>query len=111
MALKRGDIAIVVMPGDFGKPRPAVIVQSGDLGEATTTILVCPISSDVEEFKVLRPIVEPTGGNGLRIRSQIMADKIFPLRRENFRRVIGALDAPTAERLDRALLVVLDLAR
>jgi mRNA interferase MazF len=111
MALNRGDIAIVVMPGDFGKPRPAVVVQGADLGEATTTILVCPMSSDLEESKVLRPIVEPMVHNGLRVRSQIMSDKIFPLRRENFRRTIGALDNTTIERLDRAILVVLGLAR
>jgi mRNA interferase MazF len=97
------------MPGDFGKPRPAVIVQSAALGEATTTILVCPMSSDLQEFKVLRPIVEPATGNGLRVRSQIMTDKVFPLRREGVRRLIGSLDTTTTERLDRALLVVLGL--
>jgi mRNA interferase MazF len=111
MALTRGEIAVVVMPGDFGKPRPAVIVQSVDLGEATTTVLVCPMSSDLQEFRILRPIVEPTAGNGLRVRSQIMTDKIFPLRRESFRRTIGSLDTTAIERLDRALLVVLGLAR
>lgn len=111
MAVRRGDVAVVVMPGDLGKPRPAVIVQSAALGEATTTVLLCPMSSDVEEFKVLRPIVEPTSENGLRVRSQIMTDKAFPLRREGMRRVIGSLDAHTVERLDRALLVVFGLDR
>jgi hypothetical protein len=33
------------------------------------------------------------------------------LRKENFRRAIGALDAATLDQLDRALLVVLGLAR
>jgi mRNA interferase MazF len=86
-------------------------VQGADLGETTTTILVCPMSSDLREFKILRPIIEPTVGNGLRVHSQIMTDKIFPLRKENFRRAIGALDAATLDQLDRALLVVLGLAR
>jgi mRNA interferase MazF len=110
MAIKRGDVAVVVMPGDLGKPRPAVVVQGADISEASTTILLCPMSSDLQDFKVLRPIIEPTSQNGLRIRSQIMTDKIFPLRRENIRRVIGSLDAVTTERLNQALLVVLGLA-
>jgi mRNA interferase MazF len=111
MAVRRGDVAVVVIPGDFGKPRPAVIVQSAALGEATTTVLLCPMSSDVQEFKVLRPIVEPAPENGLRVRSQIMTDKAFPLRREGMRRVIGTLDPLTVERLDRALLVVFGFDR
>ena len=26
--MKRGDVVIVSAPGDFGKPRPAVVIQS-----------------------------------------------------------------------------------
>ena len=29
--MKRGDIVLAVARGDYGKPRPAVIVQSDDL--------------------------------------------------------------------------------
>jgi mRNA interferase MazF len=111
MAVKRGDVVLMVAPGDLGKPRPGVVVQSDDLGDKTTTVLVCPMSSDVQEGIRLRPVVAPTSANGLRLRSQIMTDKVAPIRRERVRSVLGRLDRTTTGNLDRALLVVLGLAR
>ena len=109
--MKRGDVVLVVAQGEMGKPRPGVIVQADELGDTTNSVLVCPMSSDVTEFHRLRPVVEPTASNGLRLRSQIMTDKINALRRDRVRRVIGRIDAETSEQLDRALLLVLGLAR
>lgn len=109
--MKRGDVVLMVAPGDLGKPRPGVIVQGDELGDDTMTVLVCPISSDVHESKVLRPIIAPTPDNGLQSRSQIMSEKVLALRRERLRRVLGKLDARNIELLDRALLIVLGLAR
>jgi mRNA interferase MazF len=109
MAVKRGDV-VIMTHGELGRPRPAVIVQTDALGEETTTILVCPLTSDVTEKLPVRPVVEAFPRNGLRIRSQIMTDKMFALRRTRVRQVIGALDPQTTDQLDRALLVVLGLA-
>jgi mRNA interferase MazF len=69
------------------------------------------MSSDITEFHRTRPVVEPTASNGLRLRSQIMTDKINALRRDRVRQVLGSLDSDASERLDSALLVVLGLAR
>jgi mRNA interferase MazF len=109
--VKRGDVVLLVAQGDMGKPRPGVIVQADELGDATSSVLVCPMSSEVTELHRLRPIVEPTANNGLRLRSQIMTDKINALRRDRVRQVLGSLDANASERLDSALLLVLGLAR
>ena len=109
--MKRGDVVLLVAQGDMGKPRPGVIVQADELGETTNSVLICPMSSDVSEFHHLRPVIQPSAGNGLRLRSQIMTDKINALRRDRVRQVLGSLDADTSERLDSALLVVLGLAR
>ena len=109
--MKRGDVVVVVAQGDMGKPRPGIIVQADELGETTNSVLVCPMSSDLTEFHRLRPVVEPTACNGLRLRSQIMTDKINALRRDRIRQVLGSLDADASEQLDRALLIVLGLAR
>jgi mRNA interferase MazF len=109
--VKRGDVVLIVAQGDVGKPRPGVVVQADELGDTTTSILICPLSSDLSEFRRTRPIVEPSADNGLRARSQIMTDKLNALRRDRIRQVIGALDAAALERLDTALLVVLGLAR
>ena len=40
MAVKRGNV-VIVAHGEFGRPRPAVVVQSDELGDATATVLVC----------------------------------------------------------------------
>jgi mRNA interferase MazF len=109
--VKRGDVVLIVAQGDMGKPRPGVIVQADELGDATTSIVICPMSSEVTELHRLRPAVEPSAGNGLRLRSQIMTDKITALRRDRVRRVLGSLDTEASKRLDGALLVVLGLAR
>ena len=74
--MKRGDVVIVVAPGEFGKPRPAVIVQADELGDRSTSIIVCPLSSAVARAGRIRPVIEPTPANRLRERSQIMTDKI-----------------------------------
>lgn len=109
--MKRGDIVLIVLKGELGKPRPGVIVQADEFQDSTTSVLVCPMSSAVTEFHRIRPIVEPTASNGLRLRSQIMTDKLNTLGRDRIRQVLGSLDAETSEQLDRALLVVLGLAR
>ena len=90
--VKRGDVVLIVAPGTLGKPRPAVIVQADELGEGTTTVIVCPMSSEVGAAQTLRPVVEPSVANGLRVRSQIMTDKVIALRRDRVRRVVGRLE-------------------
>lgn len=109
--MKHGDVVLVVVPSELGRPRPGVIVQADEFNKDLSTIFICPISSDVQEKLPLRPIIEAKPSNGLRLRSQIMTDKMIPLRHDRIRRVIGRIDSRTSEQLDRALLVVLGLAR
>jgi mRNA interferase MazF len=109
--MRRGDVVLLVAPGDMGKPRPGVIVQADELGDTTNSILVCPMSSDVAEFDQIRPVVEPSATNGLRLRSQIMTDKINALRRDRIQQVLGSLDDEASARLNSALFLVLGLAR
>ncbi|MDQ2082318.1 type II toxin-antitoxin system PemK/MazF family toxin [Xanthobacteraceae bacterium Astr-EGSB] len=108
--MRRGNVVLIVAPGDIGKPRPAVIVQSDTLGDATTSVIVCPMSSEVAGLGRLRPTVEATPLSGLRARSQIMTDKIMALRRDRVRAVLGHLGNEQMAQLDRAMLVVLGLA-
>ncbi|HEY0328228.1 MAG TPA: type II toxin-antitoxin system PemK/MazF family toxin [Rhodopseudomonas sp.] len=104
-------MVLMVGPSDLGRPRPGVIVQADAFNDELSTIFVCPITSDLQDNLPLRPIIEVTPDNGLRVRSQIMTDKMVALRRDRIRGVIGHVDADAAEQLDRALLVVLGLAR
>ena len=109
--MKRGDVVLVVVPSELGRPRPGVVVQAEEFNEELSTVFICPVSSDLQERLPLRPMIEANPSNGLRLRSQIMTDKMVALRHERVRRVIGHIDAETFEKLDRALLVVLGLAR
>lgn len=107
--MKRGDVVVVAAPGDFGKPRPAVVVQS-DLFNAThATIAVCLMTSDRAAAPLFRITVEPSSENGLRVRSDIMVDKLVALRRGRVGEPIGALDRDTMVRLDRSLALFLGL--
>jgi len=109
--VKRGDVVLVVVPSELGRPRPGVVVQADELNEQLSTVFICPVSSDLQEGVPLRPIIQAKPSNGLRLRSQIMTDKMIALRHDRIRRVIGHIDKETSEQLDRALLVVLGLAR
>jgi len=107
----RGDVVLMVVPSDLGRPRPGVIVHGDEFTTGLSTIFVCPVSSDLQDGLLLRPTIEAAPENGLRLRSQIMTDKLVALRRDRIRRVIGRIDAETSERLDRALLLLLGLSR
>ncbi|HET9583983.1 MAG TPA: type II toxin-antitoxin system PemK/MazF family toxin [Bradyrhizobium sp.] len=109
--MKRGDVVLVVVPSELGRPRPGVIVQADEFSKDLSTVFICPVSSDVQEKLPLRPIIEAETSNGLRLRSQIITDKMIALRQDRVRQIIGHIDSETSEQLDRALLVVLGLAR
>ncbi|EQD38012.1 transcriptional modulator of MazE/toxin, MazF [mine drainage metagenome] len=79
--MKRGDVVTVAASGDYGKPRPAVIVQTDALPAEHASVIVCQMTSDVAEAPDFRVTIEPTEKNGLRTRSQIMADKPVTIRR------------------------------
>jgi mRNA interferase MazF len=111
LEVKRGDVVLAVVPSESGKPRPGVIVQADEVNKDLSTIFVCPISSDIQEKLPLRPTMDAKPSNGLRLHSQIMTDKMVALKRDRIRRVIGRIDPETSQKLDRALLVVLGLAR
>jgi len=109
--IARGDVVLIVVPSDLGRPRPGIVVQADELAPDFSTILICPVSSDLQVRLLLRPLIEAAPENGLRLQSQIMTDKLVALRRDRIRRVIGRINAETSEKLDRALLLVLGLAR
>jgi mRNA interferase MazF len=74
--VRRGDVVTIVLPKDFGKPRPAVVFQSDNFPH-TENITVLPITSAIaNEMELERLLVEPSDGNGLRVRCQIRIDAI-----------------------------------
>ncbi|EKZ6383129.1 type II toxin-antitoxin system PemK/MazF family toxin [Klebsiella pneumoniae] len=69
----------VSLQGDYGKPRPALIVQS-DLLTDLESVVLCPVTSDLRNA-AFRVTVEPNPANGLRALSQVMVDKLSTLPR------------------------------
>ena len=101
--MRWGDILLVVSPGDYGKPRPAVVVQRSDLNDAASSVLVCLITSDRTDAPDLRIDVAPSSANGLRASSQIMVEKLVALRRDRLRERIGCLTPEQGRRLAQRL--------
>jgi mRNA interferase MazF len=107
--MKRGDIVTVAVAGDYGKPRPAVIVQSDTLRN-TDSVLVCLVTSVQRDTPLIRLAVEPLPANGLHIPSQIMIDKIVAIPRAKCGKVIGRLDAGSMVTLNGMISFILGLA-
>jgi mRNA interferase MazF len=109
MPMSRGDLVIVAAPGEYGKPRPAVIVQSNAIPESHASVVICPMTSELVEAD-FRITIEPEPETGLRVRSQVMADKPLTIRRERIGHRIGQLGPPDMTRLNVALAFVMGLA-
>ena len=108
--MRRGDIVTVAATGDYGKPRPAVIVQSDAFPPHHASVVVCQMTSDLVEAPDFRVTIEPNAENGLRVRSQVMADKPVTIRGERIGRRIGCLREEDVARLNIALAFVMGLA-
>jgi mRNA interferase MazF len=107
--VKRGDIVTVAAPGDYGKPRPAVVIQSDWLA-ATDSVLLALMTSAIAEAPIYRLSVEATPQTGLKLFSQIMVEKIVAVPRETSGAVIGRIDETTLIALNHMLSVVIGLA-
>ena len=101
--MKRGDLVIVTVAGDYGKPRPAVVVQTDLVNDTHASIVVCPVTSHLQEAELFRLTITPSPDNGLQKTSQIMVDKIVAVRRDKIRERIGCLDEEVMIRLNRSL--------
>jgi mRNA interferase MazF len=109
MPISRGDLVIVAAPGDYGKPRPAVVVQSNAIPASHASVVVCPMTSELVEAD-FRVTVEAGPEIGLRVEAQVMADKPVTIRRERIGQRIGRLAAAEIARLNVALALVMGLA-
>src|ERR1700682_1602456 len=107
--MKRGDLVTVILPGAYGKPRPAVIVQS-DRYEAMESVTFLPLTSEVLPKQVFRITIDATVENGLQTQSPRMADKCSTLPLTKVGAVFGRLDDATMGRIDRALAAFLGFA-
>ncbi len=108
--MRRGDVVTVAVTGDFGKPRPAVVVQTDALPAEHSSVVVCQMTSEFSEAPDFRVTIDPNEQNGLRVRFQVMADKPVTIRRERVGRRIGHLNDGDIARLNIPLAFVMGLA-
>jgi mRNA interferase MazF len=98
-----------VFSGDYGKPRPALVVQTDLMAEAPS-VIVAPLTSELrDDVGLFRIDIAPSELNGLRLPSQIAIDKLAPLDRRRVGALIGFADDVTMFQVDRALKLVLGL--
>jgi mRNA interferase MazF len=110
MGVKRGDLVTIALQGDFGKPRPALIIQA-DHFAAHPSVTLLPVTSELRDTPLFRVGVAPTVANALRRPSQVMVDKAMTVARERVGGVFGRLDVSTMREVERTLAVFLGIAK
>jgi mRNA interferase MazF len=106
----RGGFVTIAMQGDFGKPRPALIIQSNQFDEhASLTVL--PVTSTLVEAPLLRITVQPSQRNGLQNASQVMIDKALTIKRDKVGIVFGQIEPDKLIEVERCLAVFLGIAK
>lgn len=106
----RGDFVSIAISGDFGKPRPALVIQADQFDEqATVTVLL--VSSTLVNAPLFRITVQPSKGNGLQKPSQVMVDKAMTVKRDKLGQAFGRIDADAMVEIERCLAVFLGIAK
>lgn len=107
--MRRGDLVTVAAPGDYGKSRPALVIQS-ELFDELPGMTLCLVTSALRDAPIFRITVDPSPVNGLQRLSQIQIDKIMTVARERVGGVIGRLDDATMLKVNRSLAVFVGIA-
>ncbi|MGH7079936.1 MAG: type II toxin-antitoxin system PemK/MazF family toxin [Acetobacteraceae bacterium] len=107
--MRRGDLVTVAPSGDYGKPRPALVIQSDFLPESDS-VLVCLLTTTLRETPLSRLSLPPGEGTGLREPSQVMVDKIMAVRRDRCGAPIGRIDEAVLLAVSRLFAFVIGIA-
>ena len=107
--IARGSLVTIAIAGNFGKPRPALVVQS-DVFDVLQSVTVLLISSRLVDAPLLRITIEPDEKNGLKKVSQVMVDKIMTVKSSKIGTQLGYLDSKKMLEIERSLAVFLGIA-
>ena len=106
----RGELRSVALQGDFGKPRPVLVLQHDAFNETHASVTVALLSSHIVSAPLFRITLDPSAGNGLEHVSQIQIDKIVTVRSDKLGPMIGRVDSDTMLRVNRGVALWLGLA-
>ncbi|SAL15156.1 growth inhibitor PemK [Caballeronia udeis] len=107
--MRRGDLITVSVQGNYGKPRPALVLQS-DLFSEHDSVTVLLLTSELRDTPLFRVTIEPDEINQLSKRSQVMVDKAVTMPREKLGDVFGRLEGELMISVNRAMAVFLGIA-
>lgn len=107
--MKRGDLVTVALQGDYGKPRPALVVQSNLFAEHPS-VTILPLTSELRDTPIFRVRILPNQDNGLRAPSDVMIDKLHTVARDKIRETIGSIGDEHLIEIERAVAVWLGIA-
>ena len=109
MGLKRGDLVIVSAPGSYGKPRPALVIQS-DIYDGNGSLAVLLMTTHVDpDIPLLRHTLQPCEANGLLATTDVMIDKIFTIPRDRMGQRIGHLTSSEMTEITSAFALFLGM--
>ncbi len=106
--MKRGDIVLIVLTGEFGKPRPALVIQT-DTAFPSEYITCIPITGTLKRVPDVRIPIDPTLQNGLTKPSELMVDLVQTASLSRFRDIIGRIDTETMTLVEKSLSLHLGL--
>ena len=102
--MKRGDLVTIALQGDYGKPRPALVIQS-DLFSEHPSMVILPVTSELRDTPLFRVTIAPNEINGLSRPSDVMVDKVQTLARDKIGPVFGRLSQEELLSVNRMLAV------
>jgi mRNA interferase MazF len=76
--VRRGDLVTIAVREDYGKPRPALVIQA-DAFSAPGSVTVLRLTSELHDWPAFRVTVQPSKTSGLRVPSQFMIDRAIAL--------------------------------
>ena len=102
--MKRGDLVTIALQGDYGKPRPALVIQS-DLFSEHPSVVILPVTSELRDTPLFRVTIAPNEVNGLSRPSDVMVDKVQTVARDKIGSVFGRLSQEELLSVNRMLAV------
>ena len=102
--MKRGDLVTIALQGDYGKPRPALVIQS-DLFSEHPSVVILPVTSELRDTPLFRVTIATNEINGLSRPSDVMVDKVQTVARDKIGPVFGRLSQEELLSVNRMLAV------
>ena len=106
--MRRGDLVTIALQGNYGKPRPALVVQS-DLFSEHPSVVILPVTSELRDTPLFRVLITPSETNGLSKISEVMIDKMQTVPRDKVGEVFGRLAQEDMLSINRLLAVFIGI--